>query len=335
MRESKGYSLQSKFSHIYIERKALSYPVTRHILEHFPRSVKVVIQHYKDVFNRPHQNFRRQKDSPKLILAVKEEPFFYQGPEICEDFGNKNFYYTSCILNCLYDCHYCYLQGLYTSANIVIFVNIEDFFKAVGKLLEHESLYLCVSYDTDLLAFEGIVPYASRWIDFASSKQNLSIELRTRSVNYEAIRGLKPAEQVILAWSLSPQEVAQRYESLAPSLEARLLAVKAAVEDGWKVRLCFEPMLKMQGWQEIYSEFLNNVFATIPAEGIFDANIGVFRMNREQFKRISRFRMDTDVFAYPMMCSEEGIMSYVEEKEMKDFIRQKLVRYLPEHKIYG
>ena len=101
MRRSEGYSLLNRFSHIYIEQKALSYPVTDRILKRFPRSVKVVVQHYKDVFNRTHQDFRRQKDSPKLILAVKQEPFLYQGPEICEDFGNKNFYYASCVLNCL------------------------------------------------------------------------------------------------------------------------------------------------------------------------------------------------------------------------------------------
>src|SRR5690606_27139140 len=108
------------------------------------------------------------------------------------------------ILNCIYDCHYCYLQGLYPSANIVIFVNIEDFFGAVDRQLEGGTLYLCPSYDTDLLALEGIVPYASRWIEFAGTRQGLRMELRTKSANYGAIAHLKPVEQVILAWSLSP-----------------------------------------------------------------------------------------------------------------------------------
>ena len=335
MRRSEGYSLLNRFSHIYIEQKALSYPVTDRILKRFPRSVKVVVQHYKDVFNRTHQDFRRQKDSPKLILAVKQEPFLYQGPEICEDFGNKNFYYASCVLNCLYDCDYCYLQGLYASANIVIFVNIEDFFEDVQKRIEYENLYLCISYDTDLLALEGVVPYASKWIEFAGGKQNFNIELRTRSANYGAVKRFTPAEQVVLAWSLSPNEVARRYEKLAPPLETRLKAAKTAVEDGWKVRLCFEPILKIQNWQEIYSAFLINVFEIIPADRIFDANIGLFRMNREQFKRISRFRTDTDVFAYSMVCSGEGIMSYAEGERMKDFMHRQLIRYLPGEKIYS
>ncbi|MBM7582596.1 spore photoproduct lyase [Caldicoprobacter guelmensis] len=325
----------SKFSHIYIEEGATAYPVTQHVLSRFPRSIRVAIRHYKDVFNRPHQNFRRQKASPKLILAVKQEPFLYPGPEVCEDFGHPNFYYTSPVLNCIYDCDYCYLQGLYPSANIVIFVNIEDFFKAVDRKLESGPLYLCPSYDTDLLALEGIVPYASRWIEFAATRQDLVIELRTKSANYSAIAHLKPAEQVILAWSLSPGEVARRYERLAPPLKTRLTAIKAALQDGWQVRLCFEPLLKVYSWQHVYNEFLDEVFSILPAEKIFDANIGVFRMSKEHFKRISRMRNDTDVFAFPMVCCEGEVVTYEDEKELRDFFYQGLKRYLPEGKIYG
>ena len=103
---------------------------------------------------------------------MKDEPFLYKGPDICENFGNRHFYYASTILNCIYDCHYCYLQGMYQSANIVIFVNIEDFFEAVDRELSFlGSMYLCTSYDTDLLALEGILPYSRKWIEFAGRRK--------------------------------------------------------------------------------------------------------------------------------------------------------------------
>ncbi len=325
----------SKFSHIYIEERAAIYPVAQQVLSRFPGSTRVMIRHYKDVFNRPRQDFRRQKASTKLILAVKPEPFLYPGPEVCEDFGSQNFYYTSPVLNCIYDCDYCYLQGLYTSANIVIFVNIEEFFKAVDRQLESGPLYLCPSYDTDLLALEGIVPYASRWIEFAGTRQGLRIELRSKSANYGAIAHLKPVEQVILAWSLSPSEVARRCERLAPPLKARLKAIMSALQDGWQVRLCFEPLLKVYNWEQVYREFLDEVFSVIPAGRVLDANIGVFRMSKEQFKRISKLRSDTDVFAFPMVCHEGGVVTYEDEKELRDFFYRQLNKYLPKEKIYG
>ena len=237
---------ESLFSHIYIEERALSYPFTDKIIQRFPNAKRVIIGHYKNVFNRPRQDFVLQKQAPKLILAVKEEPFLYEGPEVCEDFGYDNFYYASTLLNCLYNCDYCYLQGLYPSANIVAFVNIGDFFAAVEKQLAQRELYLCVSYDTDLLAFEGLLPYTASWIEFARKHQNLLVEIRTKSANFNKIKQLEPVHQAILAWSMSPAPIAERYEKLAPGLESRLKAAAQAIEYGWKVRLSLEPVLKVE-----------------------------------------------------------------------------------------
>lgn len=332
---SKIYSQLNKFSHIYVERRALSYPVTQHILKAFPDSIRIVNKHYKDVFNRPRQDFYRQKDSPKIILAIKEPPFLYKGSQVCENFGNKNFYYTSVLLNCLYNCDYCYLQGLYSSANVVVFVNINDFFDAVEKQLESQFLYLCTSYDTDLLALEGLVPYTSKWIEFARYKENLCIEIRTKSANYNAIASLKPSEQVVLAWSLSPYEIVERYEKATPSLKARLTAAKAAMEDGWQVRLCFEPILKVKRWQKIYADFIEYVFSVLPHEKVFDANIGTLRMNKEYFKKIQKSRTDTDLFCLPMMCDSAGVVSYTDQEEMRKFVYDRLIRHLPKEKVYS
>ena len=161
---------QSLFSHIYIEERALSYPFTDRIFQRFPKAERIIIGHYKNVFNRPRQDFVLQKQYPKLILAVKEEnSFLYEGPEVCEDFGYDNFYYASTLLNCLYDCDYCYLQGLYPSANIVAFVNIEISLRRLKNSWLEGQLYLCVSYDTDLLAFEGLFSYTSCWIGLPKS----------------------------------------------------------------------------------------------------------------------------------------------------------------------
>ena len=36
--------------------------------------------------------------------------------------------------NCLFDCKYCFLQGMYSSANYVIFVNYEDYYEEIKKI---------------------------------------------------------------------------------------------------------------------------------------------------------------------------------------------------------
>ena len=46
------------------------------------------------------------------------------------------FDYTSCMMNCVFDCEYCYLKGMYPSGNVVLFVNLDDIFDEVYKLLQ-------------------------------------------------------------------------------------------------------------------------------------------------------------------------------------------------------
>lgn len=260
----------------------------------------VEIENYKEIFNRSRQPWRVQKESPKLILAVKKDGFLYEGSYVAPDFGYSNFYYNSLILNCLYDCEYCYLQGMYPSANTVIFVNLEDFFQHTDRLLEEKSpLYLCISYDTDLLAFESLVPYAGEWIRYAESRPDLIIELRTKSAAFRHIRELQPLPNVVLAWTLSPQEIIDLHEAKTPSLKARVTSAGEAVQAGWNVRLCFDPLLYVKNWPEIYSRFISNLSNVIEFSRIKDFSLGVFRMNAGYLQLIRQQRSDSSLVQFP------------------------------------
>lgn len=133
------------FSHIYIEKKAYEYEITNKILSQFNNSEIIEIDHYKDVFCRKNQNYTIQKKSTSLIIALKNNNLIYKGAKVCHNFGNHNFYYTSCVMNCIYECEYCYLQGMYPSGNIVVFVNLDDYFLELSKLIKENSIYLSIS----------------------------------------------------------------------------------------------------------------------------------------------------------------------------------------------
>ncbi|NMM62786.1 radical SAM protein [Clostridium sp. P21] len=335
MQNSKEKLFNSSFSHIYIEKEALNYTNTKKILQHFNKAKVIQINHYKDVFSRSHQNFVVQKKSPKLILAVKKDNLIYKGAAVCEDFGNDYFYYTSNMMNCIYDCEYCYLQGMYSSSNIVIFVNIEDILKETKKLLENHKVYLCISYDTDILAFENVTEYASTWIDFTKSNKDLTIEIRTKSDNFKSIENIKPDDNVILAWTLSPDEVINKYEHKTPSINARLLSIKNAINKGWKVRICFDPMLYIEDWKEKYKELVDNTFKKLGQENINDVSIGVFRVSKEYLKKMRKQRNNSIILNYPFETIN-GVCSYSKDmsKQMIAYTYELTKKYMPEDKIY-
>ena len=328
-----------RFSHVYLEEGVERYPITRVILERLSTATLVTVRDYKSVFARSGQNFQLQKKSPKLILARKKDHFIYEGSLASQDFGYRNFYYNSLLLNCVYNCDYCYLQGMYPSGNMVVFVNEEDFYEATLKAIEFrpfpdEPLYLCISYDTDLLAYETVVPYTTRFIEFTRAHDDLVIEIRTKSANSRPLEEVLPNERCILAWTLSPPEVAAQYEQLTPTPDQRLKAIGQCMDRGWPIRLCFDPVLQIENWEEVYLSFFKYVFKHLPPDQIRDVSLGVFRMNAEYFKRIRKQRTDSDILYYPFETNQSLVSYPVEERQhMVEILKTALLKYLPEEKI--
>ena len=251
------------FSHIYVEKSIRYHARTQEILAKFPSAEIIEIGHYKDVFCRSRQNYQLQHCTQKLILAARQGTLIYEGAPVCQSFGNRYFYYVSCTMNCIFDCEYCYLKGMYPSANIVVFVNLEDIFAEVEQVLENHPLYLCVSYDTDLLAMEQITGYTREWCVFAAKHENLKIEIRTKCANKSFVQSVTPIPQVIYAFTVSPQAVIDAFEHHTSSLMARLSCASNLLQAGCPVRLCFDPMIYVPNWKEHYKKMLDEVFHTI------------------------------------------------------------------------
>ena len=294
--KTSSHHLNDRFSHIYVEKSLLHSKDVLTIKTKFPKATIVEIEHYKDVFNRTSQEYREQKKSLSLILAKKENPFLYKGSNFSDDFGFENFFYTPSMLNCLYDCEYCYLQGMYQSANIVLFVNTEDFFAQLQEHLNKPTL-VAISYDTDLLAFDPL-NQVTQWLNFAQIQENMHIELRTKSANYRPLQKLKPNDRVTIAWTLSPQSVIEKYEHKTPSLKNRLNAIKILSEAGWKIRICFDPMLDIENFSEIYEPFVDEVFSEIEADKLSQCTIGTFRIGNKHLKNIKKMQHSALAF-YP------------------------------------
>ena len=333
-------SFLPNFSHIYVEFAALGFPLTAKCLERFPKAEVVKIFDYKMVFNRTGQDFQTQKKSAKLIIAVKKPPFIYKGTDILQDGGFKNFYYNTPILNCLYNCDYCFLQGMYPSANMVIYVNQEDMQLAVEKAIlkrcyPKDPLMLSISYNTDLMAFENIVPMTRIWIKYAKTQPDLNLEIRTKSSLFSALKDIEPTNKILLSWTLSPEKVVKENELDTPSLVRRIVAIQSAIESGWKVRLCFDPILVYSGWENDYSELIEHIKSEINGNKIFDITVGVFRMGHDYFQRVRKSKPVSNVY-YQNYEYEDGVMteSGFNRKSVESFMRKKLSDYILESKIH-
>lgn len=335
MKKSKEDYFSPFFSHIYIEKSVRNHPRTREILEKFPSACVIEISHYKDVFCRRKQDYRLQHRSQNLILAAKHGALLYEGAPVCQSFGNPYFYYTSCMMNCVFDCEYCYLKGMYPSANIVIFVNLEDIFAEVEQRLSRHPLYLCVSYDTDLLALEHILGYVKEWCLFTEKHQDLMIEVRTKCANQQFFRDLRQVPGVIYAFTLSPQAVIEAYEHHTPCLTERLSCAAEMVRAGHPVRLCFDPMIYLPEWKCHYGEMFEQVCDFIDLGEIVDVSVGSFRISQDYLKKMRKQEPDSAVVWFPFQ-KENGFYHYPEPlmEHMESFLAEKLEKRIPKEKIF-
>ncbi|HAK58299.1 MAG TPA: DNA repair photolyase [Lachnospiraceae bacterium] len=304
-----------RITDIYIERAALDRPMTERIRGYFSKTVDKEHTHtvdsYKDVFYHP-------SDGRALILAVKRDHFVMKGAPVCQSFDEEHFYYTSSVMNCIYDCEYCYLKGMFPSSHMVIYVDPEDTFAEVDELLKKHRVYLCISYDTDLMAIESMTGCISLWNDYVSSREGLRIECRTKCARTDIWDRLTPNDSFIYAYTLSPDPVINAHEHGTPSLTERLDCIKAAIERGFTVRLCFDPMIYMPGWKDIYRDMFAKVKKSIELDRIRDVSIGSFRISdsylRSMRKKLPgsaliRFPFDNagGVYRYPSYIADEMI----------------------------
>ncbi len=328
------------WTYVYVEHEALSYPLAQSLLSKQIASGSHVIEidHYMDLFGRTHQSFLAQKQAPALILAVKHGNFIYPGAPVCQDFGNKNFYYTSFAINCPFDCEYCYLQGMYPSANLVIFVNQEDYFTEINKILAEHPAYLCISYDTDLLALEALTGLTRHYLEFAAGKENLTTEIRTKAAVQVAplADGLsrEACSRVVMAYTLSPDPVISQFEHRTPPLAGRLAAIRAAWAAGFPVRLCFDPLLAIPNFKGIYGKFLTQVREALQDIPVLDASIGVFRISDGYLRQMRKNRPDSALLQYPF-TNENHVCNYgARGPEMISFIKESLNGFLPTDRIF-
>lgn len=328
---------------IYIEYAARDYPLTKIILGSNPDTPIVFVRHYKDVFNRPHQNQLWQRNHPFLILAVKEPPFLYEGPKICQNFGSLAFFYTSFLLNCPFDCKYCYLQGMYPSSGQVAFVNTDDFLSAIATLSQSltaetsqmNAISLAASYDTDLLAFENADFYIDKLDEIAKAYAEIHIEIRTKSARADFFRAHMPRENMIYAFSLAPDAIIRKNENRTPSLAARMRAIQTAMDYGFPIRLCFDPVFIGPAYDCLYESFYKEVFSNLDSSKITDVSHGFFRMNETFFRRIARVRQDTNIYSDDY-TRQNGIVTYsdiCQENTRREHMRI-LEQFIPKEKIF-
>lgn len=318
---------------IYIEEDVLDHPRTKEIIKRFPKIKPVVCNHYGEIFNRNAQSFRLQKNRPSIILAKKTNKFVLGAPS-GYGIGGKHNHYFSHMMNCIYDCRYCFLQGMYRSANYVLFVNYEDFGEQITKTVTEDQAggsYFFSGYDCDSLALDPVSHFTDYFIPLFRQLPAAWLELRTKSTQIRKLLDIEPVDNCVVAFSFSPDDVTQKLEHKTPSVTRRLDSLIKLQQKGWKTGLRFDPLIYHEGYKQSYEDLFRQIFEVVSLDQLHSVSLGNFRMPESFFRNIVKLYPDEKLFAGPL-SKNAGMVSYKEdiEQEMLDTCSRQVLEYIPE-----
>lgn len=290
------------------------------------------------MFNRKAQCFRLQTSHPSLILARKFDRFVLDTPP-GYGVGAEHNYYFSHMLNCMYDCRYCFLQGMYRSAHYVVFVNYEDFETTIDEVAERSNdaeSWFFSGYDCDSLALEPITGFTKHFLPFFASKPQVCLGLRTKGTQVRSLYAMEPAPNVIVAFSFTSTEISRALEHKVPGVRSRVEAMVQLQKRGWKLGLRFDPVIYDHAYREQYQRLFAEIFSSVQVDSLHSVSLGAFRLSKPFHDNMVQQYPDERLFAGPL-ANVNGSVCYRRqlESEMMEFCRGAVIVLHPTENLFS
>ncbi len=337
------------FSTIYVEQAILESSRAQAILQRLASLPVVVIEQYGEIFNRNNQNFRLQKQKPALILAQKHghkvlptpDGYGFEhmvshrgGPHSSTNRDVAGFYFSH-MLNCVYDCRYCFLQGMYRSANYVVFLNYEDFAEEIARTAASEKGSVFYSgYDCDSLALEPVSGFCEFFLPLFAELPQAVLEIRTKSTQMRFLLERGPLDNCVIAMSFSPQSIAQSLEHKVPSVSKRIDALQKLQQAGWPVALRFEPVIAAGNTMAEYRQLFAEIFDKLDPQQIHSCSLGEFRLPQQYFKRMLKLYPHERLLARETVNSDGMISLANAEPDIMAQLETLLFQYINRENYY-
>ena len=283
-----------RIGNIYIEKEYLNSKIANNFIRNFPEAKIIKIDNYLKLFANPGRDYYKSKEVMNLFLAKKRGKILKKTPEHYGLPGTIG-YALSNMYNCIYDCSYCYLAGYFKSGDMVIFINYEDMKKEILRLgKRNDNLIIYAGDFSDSLLFDNLTRFTDNFYEFLSNNPNVSMEIRTKRGNIDGLLKKKPIENLIIAVTISPDEIIKRHEGRTMSLVERIELLKNASHHGYKIGIRMDPIIGY-GDSDLYKKALFDVLKSVKRENVHSIGVGTLRITKGLYKTIIKREIDNQI----------------------------------------
>jgi spore photoproduct lyase len=244
----------------------------------------------------------------RLVIARRKTPFLMPCPAGSSKFACCGYLVLTLASNCPMDCSYCFLQEyLADNPSFQLYANYTDSFDELDKLCANargRSFRVGTGELADSLAFDSITAISRDLIEFFSARENLTLELKTKTDEIENLLEVDPRGRVLVSWTLSPDAVYRSSEHLTAPPAARIAAARAVLDAGYRVAFHFDPLIAYAEAERDYLRLIDELLDVVPPKQISFVSMGGIRMT-PRLRNAARSRFPDD----PMLCGEDVLAS--------------------------
>jgi spore photoproduct lyase len=297
---------------VYVEHGCADSTLATRILDALPRDVPVTHVADSREATRPAFGLPDPFGAGKrrLVIARRKTPFLMPCPAGSSKFACCGYLVLTLASNCPMDCSYCFLQEyLADNPAFQVYANYADSFGELDRLCDNargRSFRVGTGELADSLAFDSLTGISRDLIDFFAARENLTLELKTKTDEIENLLDVDPRGRVLVSWTLSPYAVYRSSEHLTASPSARIAAARAVLDAGYRVAFHFDPLIAYPDAERDYLLLIDELLDVIPPKHISFISMGGLRMT-PRLRSAARSRFPND----PMLCGEDVLASDV------------------------
>ncbi|MCM8756797.1 MAG: hypothetical protein NC817_02025 [Candidatus Omnitrophica bacterium] len=311
-------------THIFVEKDASDSYLLKRFQEKFAE-VKIEELSFASEYIKKHK-FSLEDLKKPIVFIVKERWDFIKPCPCTKNHLSCNYWILNLGFGCPFDCSYCFLQQYTNFPGIILPSNLNDFYDMFKDLLKkiNSPIRIGTGEFCDSLALDEITNYSSQLINFLRDKPVL-FELKTKSTKIDNLLKNEPSPNIIVSWSINPQEIIDKEELMTSSLEDRLTSAKIVQEKGYSLSFHFDPIIYSENWEKIYKETIETLFKklTPPFRWI---SLGTLRGSRELKNIVEQRFPHSKIFYGELFLGEDKKLRY--PKFLRKEIYQKMISWI-------
>lgn len=305
---------------LYIERGVEAAPATQKIRAQLQSEKTEIIDDYQDFFSRKKTPYLAKRTEKNIFIAAKKGALVKEAPDAYGFGSDEPHYYYIHAYNCVYECEYCYLQGYFSSPDLVLFVNHDEILAAMEETFARQRggrVWFHAGEFSDSLALSHISGELPLYWDFFRKHPTAMLELRTKSINLTALRALTPLPNTIVSFSLSAEEQSAAFDREAPGAEQRIEAMRRLRDLGFRLAVHFDPIIFSETFASGFERIAAAVADRVGFAAIDYISLGVVRFAKDVYREAAANYPDSDLFARHFIQGADAKMRYIRPLRMQ------------------